>query len=87
MSFIRKLERNMIKAKTKKDKRSVKRCFEQEWNDFRERKYITKDDKGNIISDKTPRNTMKKKQFHFDNAEQYTRFFAYMDSLKNAKAK
>lgn len=30
---------------------------------------------------------MKKKQSHFDNAEQYTRFFAYMDSLKNAKAK
>lgn len=87
MSFIRKLERGIIKAKIKKDKRSIKRCFEQEWSDFREKKYIAKDKKGNIISDKTPRNTMKKKQFHFDNAEQYTRFFAYMDSLKNAKAK
>lgn len=87
MSFIRKLEREMVKAKIKKDKRSIKRCFEQEWSDFREKKYITKDKKGNIISDKTPRNTMRKKQSHFDNVEQYTRFFAYMDSLKNAKAK
>ena len=84
-SITRKLERNIVKNNIRKDGRSVKRCFEQEWADFREKKYVTKDEEGNVISDRTPRNTMPKKQTHFDNVEQYNRLFAYMDSLKNAK--
>ena len=84
-SITRKLERNIVKNNIRKDGRSVKRCFEQEWADFREKKYVTKDEEGNVISDRTPRNTMPKKQRHFDNVEQYNRLFAYMDSLKNPK--
>lgn len=84
-SVLRKLERNVVKNNIRKDGRSVKRCFEQEWSDFREKKYVTKDDEGNVISDRTPRNTMRKEQQHFDNVEQYNRLFAYMNSLKNAK--
>lgn len=84
-SVVRKLERNIVKNNIRKDGRSVKKCFEQEWADFREKKYVTKDEDGKIISDNTPRNTMRKKQRHFDNVEQYNRLFAYMDSLKNAK--
>ena len=84
-SVVRKLERNIVKNNIRKDGRSVKKCFEQEWADFREKKYVTKDEDGNIISDNTPRDTMRKKQRHFDNVEQYNRLFAYMDSLKNSK--
>ena len=84
-NILRSLERNKVKSEIRKDGRNVKRCFEQEWTDFREKKYVTKDEDGNVISDRTPRNTMPKKQNHFDNVEQYNRLFAYMDSLKNAK--
>lgn len=82
-SVVRKLERNVIKNKIKKDGRSVKKCFEQEWADFREKKYVIKDEDGNTIADNTPVNTMRKKQNHFDNVEQYNRLFAYIKSLKN----
>lgn len=84
-SIMRKLERDIVKSKIRKDSRSVKQCFEQEWADFREKKYVTKNEDGNVVADNTPRNTMRKKQRHFDNVEQYNRLFAYMDSLKNAK--
>ena len=84
-SITRKLERNIVKSNIRKDGRSVKRCFEHEWEDFREKKYVTKDEEGNVISDRTPRNTMPKKQRHFDNVEQYSKLFAYMDSLRNAR--
>lgn len=87
MGGLRNLERNILKNNIKKDGRSIKKCFEQEWNDYRENKYVTKDKSGNIISDKTPRNTMPKKQKHFDNIEQYTNLFAYIQSLKNGKNK
>lgn len=86
-NITRKLERNIVKNNIKKDGRSVKKCFEQEWTDFREKKYVTKDEEGNVISDRTPRNTMPKKQIHFDNIEQYNGLFTYMNGLKNAKKK
>ena len=86
-NILRKLERNMVKENIKKDGRSVKRCFESEWSKYREKKYVTKDEDGNIISDKTPRNTMKKKQQHFDSMEQYTRFFNYLNGLTGSEVK
>jgi len=82
---IRKLERNVVKNNIKKDGRNVKKCFTDEWNKFRENKYVTKDEEGNVIADKTPKNTMKKKQIHFDNVEQYNRFFTWTNSLKATK--
>lgn len=82
-SILRKLERNKVKQNIKKDGRSVRRCFEQEWKDYRENKYVIKDEEGNVISDKTPKNTMKKKKRHFDNVEQYTNFFAFLNGLKD----
>ncbi len=84
-SITRKMERNIIKNNIRKDGRSIKRCFSQEWADFREKKYVTKDEDGNVILDRTPRNTMPKKQSHFDNVEQYNRLFAYFDGLKKSK--
>lgn len=84
-SITRKLERNIVKNNIRKNGRSVKRCFEQEWADFREKKYVTKDEEGNVISDRTTRNTMPKKQNHFDNVEQYNKLFAWMNSLNSAK--
>lgn len=86
-NILRKIERNKVKAEIKKDGRSVKRNFEEGWRKFREAKYVVKDEEGNVISDKTPRNTMPKKQMHFDNVEQYNRFFAYMNGLKNEQSK
>lgn len=83
---LRKLERNKVKSEIKKDGRSVKRNFEDGWRKYREAKYVVKDEEGNVISDKTPRNTMPKKQQHFDNFEQYNRLFAYMNNLKNASS-
>lgn len=81
-SIIRKMERDMVKANLKKKGMNVKRGFEQAWQDHRETKYVIKDEEGNIIADMTPKNTQKKKQRHFDNVEQYTNLFAYVDSLK-----
>ena len=74
MSALRKLERNVAKSKG------------ISWSDFRKKKYIVEDEEGNIISDLTPRNTMKKKKPHFDNCEQYFNMFNYFDKLK-AEAK
>lgn len=85
---LRKLERNAVKNKIKKDGRSVKRNFESEWKAHREAKYVLKDENGEVISDRTPKNTMKKKQNHFDNGEQYFRMFNYFANLKaSMKAK
>lgn len=81
-NILRSMERKVVKENIRKDNRSVKRCFEDEWLQHRDKKYITKDEDGKVLSDKTPQNTMKKKQRHFDNVDQYTRFFAYIDSLK-----
>lgn len=83
---LRKLERNKVKSEIKKDGRSVRRNFEDGWRKYREEKYVTKDEEGNVISYKTPKNTMPKKQQHFDNIEQYSRLFAYMNSLKAKKS-
>ena len=81
-SITRKIERNVIKNKIKNDHRSIKKCFADEWTSFRESKYVTKDKDGNVISDNTPKNTMPKKQRHFDNVEQYNKLFAFIDGLK-----
>lgn len=85
-SITRKIERNVIKYKIKKDRRSVKECFSNEWAKFRESKYVIKDKDGNVLSDNTPKNTMPKKKRHFDNVEQYNGLFAFMEGL-NAKDK
>ena len=82
---LRKLERNKVKSEIRKDGRSVRRNFEDGWKKYRDKKYVTYDEEGNVISNKTPRNTMKKKQQHWDNGEQYARFLAYVDSLKKEK--
>lgn len=87
MSAIRKYERSIVKHNIEKEGSSVKRTFSKRWDDFREKKYVTKDADGNVISDKTPKNTMRKKQNHFDNVEQYTRLFAWMDSVRAAREK
>lgn len=82
-SVLRTLERNKVKSEIKKDGSSVRRGFKDAWQKYREKKYIVRDEDGNVISDNTPRNTMPKKQQHFDNVEQYSRFFAYMNALKS----
>lgn len=87
MGTLRRLERNKVKHEIRKDSRSVKRNFEDSWKKYREAKYIKKDEDGNIISNKTPKNTMPKKQYHFDNFEQYNRLFAYANGLKAANEK
>ncbi|WP_342759531.1 hypothetical protein [Kineothrix sedimenti] len=86
MSTLRKLERSVVKGSLTKEKVSIKRNFANAWSDFREKKFVVKDDDGNVLSDNTPRNTMKKKQRHFDNVEQYNRLFAYAEALKKEKA-
>ena len=87
MGTLRKLERQVVRNGLVKEKKSIKRGFESAWNSFRESRYVTKDNEGNVISDNTPKNTMRKKQQHFDNVEQYNRFFAYIDGLKKEKVK
>lgn len=82
MGTLRRLERNKVKHEIRKDGRSVKRGFEDSWKKYREAKYVTKDEEGNIIYDKTPKNTMSKKQMHFDDVEQYNRLLTYINGLK-----
>lgn len=83
-SSLRRVERNAVKHNILKDGRSVKRCFEKEWEDYRKNKYTIKDEDDNVVSCEIPRNTMKKKQNHFDNVEQYNRLFSYMENLRNS---
>lgn len=84
-SITRKIERSIVRNKIKKDGRSVKQCFADEWKNHREKKYIVKDADGNIVQDNTPKNTMTKKQLHFDNPEQYFGMFAWADQMKKEK--
>ena len=81
-SVLRTLERNKVKQEIRKDGRSIKRGFKDAWEKYRDKKYVVRDKEGNVISDNTPRNTMPKKQQHFDSVEQYSRFFAYMNALR-----
>lgn len=83
MSTLRSLERQVVKSKLADEKINVKRGFANAWKGFREKKYVVKDDDNNIVADNTPRNTMKTKQSHFDNVEQYNRLFAYADALSS----
>lgn len=85
-NILRKMERDIVKAGLRKEGKSVKQGFDQAWKDYREKKYVIKDEDGNVIVDTTPKNTQKKKQNHFDSVDQYTRVFAYMDALKNAQS-
>ena len=85
MSALRKLERRVVKANLTKEHKSVKRGFEDSWKAYRESKYVTKDADGNVISDKTPRNTMPKKRVRFDNVEQYQRLFAFIKGMRADK--
>jgi len=88
MGTLRKLERSIVKSKIKKESKikreggSVKHTFENRWKEYRDNKYVTKDEDGNVISDLTPRNTMPKKQRHFDNVQQYNNMFAFFDKLR-----
>lgn len=79
---VRKIERSVVKKQLERDARSVKKGFENAWKEYREKKYVVKDEEGNIVTDSTPKNTMPKKQKHFDNVEQYTKMFTYFDQLK-----
>lgn len=74
---LRQLERCVAKVKAKKENKD----FSSVWSDFRESKYITKDENGKVISDLTPRNTQRKKQSHFDNKEQYFNMFNFYSNL------
>ena len=82
MKALRKLERQVVKSTLQNEKKNVKKNFSTAWKEFREKSYVTKDADGNIVSDKTPKNTMKKKQVHFDNVEQYSKMLAYCDALR-----
>lgn len=67
---LRKLERQIIKAKHGSD-------FKDAWTDHRKSKYVVKDEEGNVIRDKTPKNTQQKKKIFYDNKEQYFRMFEW----------
>ena len=83
MSTLRSLERQVVKSKLAEEKINVKRGFVNAWKEFRGKKYVVKDKEGNVVTDNTPRNTMKVKQSHFDNVEQYNKLFAYADALRS----
>lgn len=74
---IRKIERSVVRAKIENAA-----AFNSAWKDYREKKYVIKDEEGNVIVDNTPHNTMPKKQQHFDSMEQYTKLFAWMDDIQ-----
>lgn len=70
MSALRKLERSIAKNNG------------IAWSDFKKKKYVEEDKDGSIVSDFTPKNTMKKKRSHFDNCKRY---FAMFDSIKESR--
>lgn len=78
---LRKLERSIIKANVKKSNVN----FENAWSDYRERKYIKKDENNKVIEDKTPRDTQKKKHSFFDNKEKYFKMFTWAKNMKNSE--
>lgn len=59
--------------------------FSERWNKYREDKYIKKDEEGNIIENRMPKNTQKKKQIHFDSMESYKKLLAWYDSIEKAR--
>jgi len=80
MSKLRKLERSIVKANAAKSNMD----FTSAWNDYRDKKYVVRNEDGEVLANNTPRNTQKKKQSHFDNKEQYYNMLAWLDSFKNA---
>lgn len=84
MGTVRKCERELIRAKLKNEKINHD-SFRDMWQEFRKKKYVIKDDNGNITQDNTPKNTQKKKQQHFDNREQYLKLFSFMDELETKR--
>lgn len=78
---IRKIERQVILQKVRRANGNSS-AFEENWKKYRESKYVVKDEAGNVITDNTPKNTMPKKQIHFDNTYQYTNMFAWADEQR-----
>ena len=83
MSALRKMERSVVKAKATKNREK----FSGLWEEFRKKKYVVEDSDGNVVSDSTPRNTMKKKRPHFDNREQYINMFSYFEGIKKRESR
>lgn len=81
MGKLRRLERSVAKANAKKNNVS----FESAWNDYRESKYVKKNENDEVVSNKTPKNTMKKKKSFFDNKESYFKMMAWVKNLKEKK--
>lgn len=86
MGTIRKLERQAVRAKMSKEEIGHK-SFKDIWQEFRNKKYVTKDENGNVLMDSTPRNTQRKKQVHFDDKQQYVKLFAFADKLEANRKK
>lgn len=84
-SILRSMERNIIKKNLEKKNISRKKSFKQNWGEYRDNKYITRDEDGNVISDNTPRDTTKRRQIHYDDKNQYFGLFSFVESLKNSK--
>lgn len=79
MSKLRKYERAIAKNESGSN-------FENAWQEYREAKYVTKGDTGEILVDKTPKNTQKKKQNHYDDKQKYFNLFAWI-SNRNTETK
>lgn len=75
MSTLRKYERAVVKAQNNQN-------FENAWEEYRNAKYVTKGDTGEILVDRTPKNTQKKKQNHYDDKQKYFNLFAWIANRK-----
>lgn len=78
---MRRLERQVVKAKAKSENKS----FHEAWAEYRENKYITKDNDGNILENRTPKNTQPKKQNHFDSCVKYSNMISFLKSLEGSR--
>ena len=81
MSNLRKYERAVVKHQAIKDGKD----FETAWDEYREKKYMIKDEEGKVLSDKTPRSNQKKKQVHYDDKRQYFNMFNWMKNMRNKR--
>lgn len=81
---IRKIERQAI-LRRERSKNGNGNNFAEAWKLYRESKYVIKDEEGNVIQDNTPRNTMHKKQIHFDTMEQYANMWAWANEQEEKR--
>ena len=81
MGKMRKYERSVIAHKAAKENTD----FKTAWEEYREKKFITKNEKKEIIINNTPKNTMKKKQSHFDNKKQYFNMLSWFANWRETK--